>query len=241
MQLAAAAVTPPAEHAARRPAGAADAAAAADGRLTGDCMRKTVMPWLVALMLGAALHSSANSAPNEWNEYINRRLHFSVHYPETYRVVADLSTVVERKNPGTGSSMLGPTWKESSLVGSIQFTSGGGGLVLNIDVYTNRDTLSLEEAADRVLEPIRSLRDYEDNIDSFSINGEKALRIDVYCAPNGKQLRYSRYYIVNAWGLIYAVSFANPEYSAGPMDLIGTSEEQIAEIVSSFEWTFWVR
>jgi hypothetical protein len=51
MQLTAAAVTPPAEHAARRPAGEADAAAAdADVRPAGGIMRR-----IIATLLGALL------------------------------------------------------------------------------------------------------------------------------------------------------------------------------------------
>lgn len=203
-------------------------------------MKKIFVPWSVGLIIGCAVCAPVNCAADQWNEYQNARLHLCFRYPETYKMISDFSNLVEHEDHEIGAAIPDWTWRKSRVLGFIQLLQESGGLKFNVKAYANKDGLSLEEAAQKAVEQPAGLdpRFWECNIDSLRINDRRVLCIDGYCVLRGKRLRYSRHYVLVGSDIIYSLCFVNPMFSVqGPLDLIGDSEKEIAEIIASFKWT----
>jgi hypothetical protein len=197
------------------------------------------VPWLVGLMIGGAVCAPIDCAANQWNEYQNARLHLCFRYPETYKMVSDFSNPADHQDGDIGAETPDWTWRKARLLGFIQLLQEAGGLKLNIKAYANKDALSLEKAAQRVVEQPAGLKPeaWECDIDSLRMNDRRVFRIDGYCRLRGERLRYSRHYVLVSNDIIYSLCFVNPFLPGGPVDYIGYSEREIVEIMASFRCT----
>jgi hypothetical protein len=197
------------------------------------------VPWFVGVIIVGAVCVPVNCAADQWNEYQNVRLHICFRYPESYKVVSDFSSLNEQEDYEASAEISDWTWRESRLIGFIQMMQEIGGLKFNLKAYANKDAMNLRMAAQRVVAPPAGLKRefWERKVDSLWINDMSVFCIDGYWIRRGDRLRLSRSYLLVRKDIIYSLSFHNPQLSWGAVDLIGNSEEEIAEIVASFKCT----